>query len=360
MDWSEYTQSMTEAWIDAQKTLWETWADLMVTKPKSAPPDAAASSAKEMTDVWSQIVQQNMESWQTNAAPIAKATAEQYFAVQETAIRFLEFSTQLWEAIGPQMEAGEDWTTTFEKNLEQFRKQWIQFPEVVQGTAEDLNNLWTQYFQQWQRFGQPWSVALQRTPEFFTRMMTGDSTAYIGLSNLYREAYQGTFARLVASPGLGLTREFNEKFQLGFDAWVSWQLATLEYQGVLSELWDQAFKQFQKDIVTLAEKGEKIETLRDFVLLWTRGAEQIFTNGFQTESYVLAQGQMLNAAMAYQVREQEIIEVFLDLYNMPTRSELDETHRRIYELRKEVKALRKETEVLKKTVAEIEGEGGSS
>jgi len=343
MDWAAYTKSMTEAWFEAQKTLWETWAQGMATKSK---PEAGAS---EITDIWAQIAQQNMENWQAGTAPIAKATAEQFIAVQETGLRFLEFSTRLWEAIGPQIQANEDWTATLEKNLEQFRQQWVQFPEVVQGTAEDLNNLWSQYFQQWQRFGQPWTLAMQQAPEYFARMMVGDNSAYIGLSNLYREAYQGTFARLVASPGLGMTREFNEKFQSGFDAWVSWQLATLEYQGVLGEIWDRSFKQFQEDILSLAEKGEKIETLRDFILLWTRGAEQVFTEAFQTESYVLAQGKMLNAAMVYRIHEGEIIEVFLNLYDLPTRSELDETHRRIYELRKEVKTLHKEIEALRKS-----------
>jgi len=351
MDWAEYTKSMSEAWVEAQKTLWETWAEALSAKPKSA----THASRSEMTDVWSQITRQNLEAMQSGAAPIARAASEQFFAVQETAIRFLEFSTRLWEAIGPKMQAGEDWTSTLEVNLEQFRKQVIQFPEVAKGTAEDINSLWNDYLQQWQRFGQPWIMAMQRAPEFYARMMTGDSSAYIGLSNLYREAYQGTFARLVASPGLGMTREFNEKFQLGFDAWVSWQLATLEYQGVVGEIWEQAFKQFQEDLLSLAEKGEKIETLRDFVLLWTRGAEQVFTDAFQTESYVLSQGKMLNAALAYRVHEREIIEVFLNLYDLPTRSELDETHRRIYELRKEVKAL-------KKTIAELKSgaEGGAA
>ena len=356
MDWAEYSKSMTEAWFDAQKTLWDTWAEGMANKPKSA------SGATEMPGLWSQIAQQNMEAWQEGAAPIAKATAEQFFAVQETALRFLEFSSRLWEAIGPQMQVGDDWTTTLENNLEQFRKQWIQFPEIVQGTTEDINSLWSQYLKQWQRFGQPWTLAMQQTPEYYARMMKGDSKAYIGLSDLYREAYQSTFARLVASPGLGMTREFNEKFQSGFDAWFSWQLATLEYQGVLGEIWERAFNQFQEDILSLAEKGEKIETLRDFILLWTRGAENVFTEAFQTESYVLAQGKMLNAAMVYRVHEREVIEVFLNLYDLPTRSELNETHRRIYELRKQVKTLHKEIEALRKTVAknEIEVDGGES
>jgi class III poly(R)-hydroxyalkanoic acid synthase PhaE subunit len=348
MDWAEYTKSMTEAWGDAQKTLWETWAEMMVNTPKST-----TTGTSELTDIWTQITQKNMEAWSSGAAPIAKATAEQFLAVNETSIRFLEFSARLWEAMEPEMEDGGDWTSILEKNLESFRAQVIQYPEFAKGTAEDIEGLWEQYLQQWGRYGQPWSVAFQQAPEYYARMMGGDSSAMIGLSNLYRDTYQQTLAHLVASPGLGLTREFNEKFQLGFDAWVSWQLATFEYQGVLSEIWDQAINHFKEDIITLAEKGEKIETLRDFVLLWTRGAEEIFTEAFQTDNYVLAQGQMLNAAMAYRVREREIIEVFLKLYDLPTRSELDETHRRIYELRKEVKALRKEVKAQEKNIAEL-------
>ncbi len=349
MDWAEYTKSMTDAWVDAQKTLWETWAEMMVNQPKSD----TRSTATDLTSLWTKIAQQNMQSWETGAAPIAKATTEQFLAVGETSIRFLEFSARLWEALGPEIEAGDDWTTTLEKSFESFRAQVIQFPEFAQGTAQDIQGLWEQYTEQWGRFGQPWLCCLPKAPEYYARMMSGDNSAMIGLSNLYRDAYQQTLAQVVASPGLGMNREFNEKFQLGFDAWVSWQLATFEYQGILSQIWDQAIQQFQDDIISLAEKGEKIETLQDFILLWTRGAENVFTEAFRTDEYVLAQGQMLNTALAYRVREREIIEVFLKLYDLPTRSELDETHRRIYELRKEVKALHKELEAHKKTIAEI-------
>jgi len=101
MDWLAYTQSVSEAWVAAQKTLWETWVEAMSAQPKAG----STASKPTMTEVWSQIAQQNMEAWQAGAAPIAKATTEQFFAVQETAIRFLEFSTRLWEAIGPKGRA---------------------------------------------------------------------------------------------------------------------------------------------------------------------------------------------------------------------------------------------------------------
>ena len=45
--------------------------------------------------------------------------------------------------------------------------------------------------------------------------------------------------------------------------------------------------------------------------------------------------------MTYRIQQREIAEASLSLYDLPTRSEVDEAHRNIYELRKEVKALKK-------------------
>ncbi len=334
MDWAAYSQSLTQAWLDAQTALWRGWANLA-----GQPPPAQAA---DLLEPWRKLTQQSMDSWNAGAAPIAKSTAEQFFAVQETALRFIEFSTRIWEAAGPKFAAGEDWPAALAEAVEGFRQRWLQLPQTGLETAQDMQALWDLYLKQWRQFGQPWEAALQQAPEYAARMIAGDSSALAGLSNLYRQAYQQTLARLAASPGLGLTRQFTEKLQQGFDSFVSWQLATLEYQGVLSEIWDRAFKQFADDLVSLAEKGETIENLRDFVLLWTRGAEQVFTEAFRSEPYVLAQGKMLIAGMAYRIHERAIIEEYLKRYDLPTRSELDETHRRIYELRKEVKALKKQ------------------
>lgn len=49
----------------------------------------------------------------------------------------------------------------------------------------------------------------------------------------------------------------------------------------------------------------------------------------------------MNAALIYRQRQQQLMEVFLKLNDLPTRSEVDEIHRSIYELRKEMKTLKK-------------------
>jgi uncharacterized coiled-coil DUF342 family protein len=45
--------------------------------------------------------------------------------------------------------------------------------------------------------------------------------------------------------------------------------------------------------------------------------------------------------MKYRIEEQKVVEEMMKATYVPTRSEMDEAHRNIYELRKEVKALKK-------------------
>jgi polyhydroxyalkanoate synthase subunit PhaE len=52
-------------------------------------------------------------------------------------------------------------------------------------------------------------------------------------------------------------------------------------------------------------------------------------------------GNVLNPAMTYRLYQQKLIEVFLNIYDLPTRSKLDEIHRRLDKRCKEVKSLKK-------------------
>jgi polyhydroxyalkanoate synthesis regulator phasin len=45
--------------------------------------------------------------------------------------------------------------------------------------------------------------------------------------------------------------------------------------------------------------------------------------------------------MIYRLYQQQLMEVFLKMYDLPIRSEVDEIHHSIYELRKDVKSLKK-------------------
>lgn len=52
-------------------------------------------------------------------------------------------------------------------------------------------------------------------------------------------------------------------------------------------------------------------------------------------------GNVLNPAMTYRLYQQQLIEVFLNISDLPTRSKLDEIHRSLDERCKDVKSIKK-------------------
>lgn len=343
--------SAAEPWLQAQRAWMENWVGLLGMMPYAgAAPAAEGAGADQWAQFW-QWWQQSLQAWSAGAAPIARATAEQFKAVQENNLRFMEFTQRAWEALAPRIEAGESLESALEEERQKALQDWTDLPSDFAAASGDISRLWQLYIEQWQQFGNPWALAMQSFPEMTLRLAGGDSSALRELSDLTRQTYQETFGRLVTSPNLGPTRELNEKLLHGFDAWFDWQTAALEYQSILVDAWQQSMSVFMEQLVASAEKGEQITSLRQLTFLWTRQAEEVFTDAFRSERYVLAQGRMLNAAMEFRIKQREIMEIYLQAYDLPTRKELDEAHRRIYELRKQVKALSKEIAALKEEVS---------
>ena len=327
-------------WFTFQKSMMDSWVASMSGAIGSLSPSGTqGNSTVDMYSMWSDMWNQNMKVMTEGASPILKATMEQFVAAQEYSLRYLDFVTRAWNIMSASADSGEDIQAGIEENRQQLLKDWANLPTAI---AQDTNQLWNLYMQHWQQFGQPWMSAYQKAPEYQARLIAGDSSAIIELNKLYRDAYQQTVGRLVTSPNLGPAREFSEVIQQGFDTWVDWYMAYIDYQALLSETWQKAVNDFFDRLMTMAEKGESVESVRDLMLLWTRGAEEIFANTFREERYTLIQGKMLNSALAFRKQERMILEEWLNAYDLPTRSELDETHRRIYELRKEVKQLKKQ------------------
>jgi len=336
---------MMESWMEAQRSMWQAWADLVSNNTKKTP--AFADIAEE----WQKISMQSIQAWSSATDPIARSVAEQFVSSQGIALRFLDFSARAFETVAPKMKSGEDWQKALNDVMEEFRRRWTNIPQDAAAMSRDVESMWKLYMDQWQAFGQPWENVWTRAPSLWGRAMTGDSSALFELTDVYHSAYRQTLGRLATSPNLGMTREFNARLLEGFDAFTAANLAMAEYQAVVTEIWEAAFKQFSEDMAQLVEDGKKIENVRNLVKFWTRSAENVFLEAFRTERYTLAQGKLLNANMQYRICQRRIVEKYLEAFDMPTRSEVDEAHKRIYELRKEVKALKKQMKQMQEASA---------
>lgn len=330
MNWSQQTDTLLKTWSQAQQQMWNHWV-------AGAPMPAANLAA-----LWRDLAAQGLKAWTSSADPTVKSVTEQLFNSQNAIIRFLELAAAFWTEIGPQVQNGGDWQTTLSQHMNTLRETLLQNAADSLKTGKNASELWQLYMQQWQIFGQPWANATQQVAPHWNAALTGSPSALNELTNLYWETWEQTFGRLLQSPGLGYTRELEEKIRRGFEAWLEFQQVSFEYQTLIIETWVRAFEQLLQQTAALTQQGEPLAGVRPLLNLWSSIADSVFKDVFRSEKYIQVQGRLINAAMAYRVKQREIMEVILTINDLPTRSELDEAHQLIYALRKEVKALKKQ------------------
>jgi len=143
------------------------------------------------------------------------------------------------------------------------------------------------------------------------------------------------------SPSLGYNREFNHQLFQILEAWFNLQQASFDYLLVLLEVWLKTVEEFLRVLLSLTENGETIQHWQQLLQMWSQVFDRAFAETFQSEHALQARGSFLRAVLIFRKQQQQLMAVFLEANNLPTRSELDEIHRSIYELRKELKSFKK-------------------
>jgi class III poly(R)-hydroxyalkanoic acid synthase PhaE subunit len=337
MTWSDQTDSMMKVWTEAQKKMWENWYQM---SQNMANPSALSGFG--IYDQWQAMASKWIESVNGNMEPAAQNLSRQFVASQSTMMRFLEMTTKAWSIMMPRLEAGENWDKVLNDYMEQFRKQMFDPAQMMQA-AQGSATMWGNYMQAYQTAMLPWMKPMQQAPGMFgTAMMSQNSgTNIMDLTRMFWDAYDQTAGQMVGVPGVGFTRELEEKISRAYKAWQKSRKAMDEYQLLMSDGWSGVMEQVLREMMNRAEKGQPIESIRDLIRLWTGAADKSFDKVFRSERYSEVQGAFLSTYMEYRIEEQKVFEEFMKYSYIPTRSEMDEAHRNIYELRKEVKMLKK-------------------
>jgi polyhydroxyalkanoate synthase subunit PhaE len=314
-DWNETATDMMNTWTQTGTKMWQSWFELMGNVPNTQIPETTQEDLKKAT--------------------------QRFFDDRDILVKFIKLSVNAWQEIFPKIETGESWLTIVEKYTNQMREQLDDFTKGSLGISKNNAQLWQLYLEETQKFNQLW---LNPFSFSFNNLAQGNhSNALIELNNLYWNLlYEESFGSLMKSPILGPTREFTGKLLNGFDAWSQLYRASLDYQIVLGDIQVKSFEALMKALVNKAEKGEKLEDWKQFQALWSQIADDVFAEAFCEEKNLKIRGKFLNALNLYRIEQQKLLEQSLQMMNLPTRSEIDELHKTIYELKKEIKTIKKQ------------------
>lgn len=315
-EWSDIATSFVNTWTETGTQMWKSWFDLMGAVPN---PSSLHKIQPEVQNV-----------------------TKRFLDNRELLVRFLKISVDAWKDIFPKVQTGDNWQDVLMNYTQQMQQQLNDFTTSYLKIGKDTGELWQLYIQEMQNFSQLWLDPLGLSMGTMSKAVTGHSSALIELNNLYWNLlYEETFGSLMQSPILGPTREFSGKLLSGFEAWRNLYQASVDYQIILADIQVRSFEALMKKLVSLAEKGEQVKDWKHFQQLWSEVADDVFADAFCQEDNLKIRGKFLNALNSYRIQQQELMELSMKMMNMPLRSEVDEIHHTIYELRKEVKSLKK-------------------
>lgn len=157
---------------------------------------------------------------------------------------------------------------------------------------------------------------------------------------------------LGAAP-LGLMREHQERLQAFVQSQLDLHAANERFNALLQKVQREGMARFEARLREHSEPGKQISSSRALFDLWVEAAEEAFADAALGPEYRQVFGELVNAQMRLRKCGQDLMEQQLKSLGLPSRQELDSSHKRAYEMQRELRAL-------KARVAELEGGAGRS
>jgi hypothetical protein len=152
---------------------------------------------------------------------------------------------------------------------------------------------------------------------------------------------------------------WTEKVWRTFEAWQRQQLADLEYHVMLIDAWGQFWGRYQQEVTGLVSRGDNIPSSGELVERWLSTYDEVIHDIVHSERYVVAQGEMTRATMAYRMKQREMVDMILNAYDVPTRTDVDDLRRNFLEQRRELGCINKTLAELSDSVKALSKNGYS-
>ena len=113
---------------------------------------------------------------------------------------------------------------------------------------------------------------------------------------------------------------------------------SLEHNAVMLEAWLQAGRRFTEQLAADAKPPD----IKAALALWAETANRELLETQRSERFLQTQAAMIRATTELRLAQQELVEHFGKQYGFPTRTELDDVHRTVTELRRELRQMRRQ------------------
>jgi class III poly(R)-hydroxyalkanoic acid synthase PhaE subunit len=316
------TGSWTDAWLDAQRGYWHAWLDLS----RQMAGDKAEAASELPADIRTRF----LDFWSTLLLPLLPAQSREGIGrMLEVNRAYTLLGEGLWRALAASYAAAQG-----------AGNPWDVFRQGVRKMQDDFTEQLRTGKNPWGGFATFWGMPLdnwRRVCSAFSVLPGDMEKAARGFGSPYGpETLHETMVGFLSMPTLGYTREWQEEFQRWAAVWLEYGQALQGYGAILSQVTVRAMDLFGKKLHDQAARGEVLAGLRGFYNLWIDCAEDAYAEISVSPEFIEAQTRLTNSVFAVKRQEQKMVEEWLAAFNMPTRRELDTSHKRVHQLQRRV------------------------
>jgi len=194
--------------------------------------------------------------------------------------------------------------------------------------------LWQSSVEQWASFAQKAMPQAGVTAESLKTLFDPSQWAQAGLGPL-----DAAIEHLVDGPSYATLWTLDRKILKAQKLRGEWAKDLAAYQILMHGAWNEAIKRFLMEINDA--QGTPITSWRQLTDLWIKTANETLVATHRTPEFLEAQRRLTRSGVECRLQEREIAEAFCEMQQIPTRTEMDEVQREVYELRRRLRALEK-------------------
>ena len=239
-------------------------------------------------------------------------------------------------------------------NQEQFlqaQQAWMKPPQPPANPFMNVDFLdrsmksWQQcedQYNHWMKAAENWTGAAKLKP-------AGDDVSAQALNYLINpvtfmqsgfEMMDSVFRKLVNGPEFADIGTMEKKMLKSGQDWQNFRDAGHRYQEVIAAAWLRAYQHFSDELFD--RPGNEQPSPEQSLQRWLKIADEEMVATMRSKDFLEAQREFFAAGTAYRLKFREFVEMWCESNSIPTRTEIDDLHKIIHDLRKEVKALRKQ------------------
>jgi len=150
----------------------------------------------------------------------------------------------------------------------------------------------------------------------------------------------GSVRRMADGPGFADFGSFEKQLLQSSAEWLAMREADAHYRQITGSAWARAFQTFSNEISS--DWSQLANEPRKALDRWLELANDELMRTQRQDDFLRASRKLFRATIEFRIKQRELAEIWCESQSIPTRTEVDDLHRTVTELRREIRALKRE------------------